>query len=106
METSVAELIKDKTVKEASVKINELKKEIESQKDLRIAILEDYIKDNKETRRFQRVVIVCLLVAVFVAIASFVGMHIYANYQITSLSKYFVIYLDKVTPEVPNLLSI
>ena len=104
METSVSELIKDKTISEASAKINELKKELETQKDLRIVILEDYIRDNKESKRFQTKIIHWLLIAIFMSIIVFACLYVYSNYQLTNLGMCFVTYLDKITPP-PTILG-
>lgn len=62
--------ISEKVAQEASKQMNQLKKELESDKNAHISLLEDILGDFKEQRNFLKSFISFLFIVVFVSIAS------------------------------------
>lgn len=69
--------ISEKVAEEAGKQMNQLKKEIEENKNAHISLLEDILSDVKEQRKFLKSISVSLFVLLFIVIAGSFGLSIY-----------------------------
>lgn len=69
--------ISEKIAEEAGKQMNQLKKEIEGNKNAHISLLEDILSDVKEQRKFLKSISVSLFVLLFIVIAGSFGLSIY-----------------------------
>lgn len=61
--------ISEKVAEEASKQMNQLKKEIESNKDVKLSILQDAIQDIREQRKFLKSICALLIILLFIIIS-------------------------------------
>ena len=61
--------ISEKVAEEAGKQMNQLKKEIESNKDIKLSILQDAIQDIREQRKFLKFICSLLIILLFIAIS-------------------------------------
>lgn len=61
--------ISEKVAEEASKQMNQLKKEIESNKDVKLSILQDAIQDIREQRKFLKSMCALLIILLFIIIS-------------------------------------
>lgn len=61
--------ISEKVAEEASKQMNQLKKEIESNKDVKVSILQDTIQDIREQRKFLKSICALLIILLFIIIS-------------------------------------
>lgn len=61
--------ISEKIAEEASKQMNQLKKEIESNKDVKLSILQDAIQDIREQRKFLKSICALLIILLFIIIS-------------------------------------
>ena len=69
--------ISEKVAEEAGKQMQQLKREIESNKTAHISLLEDILSDVKEQRKFLKSISVSLFVLLFIVIAGSFGLSIY-----------------------------
>lgn len=69
--------ISEKVAEEAGKQMNQLKKEIEGNKNAHISLLEDILLDVKEQRKFLKSISVSLFVLLFIVIAGSFGLSVY-----------------------------
>lgn len=69
--------ISEKVAEEAGKQMNQLKKEIEGNKNAHISLLEDILSDVKEQRKFLKSISVSLFVLLFIVIAGSFGLSVY-----------------------------
>lgn len=69
--------ISEKIAEEAGKQMNLLKKEIESDKNAHISLLEDILSDAKEQRKFLKSICVSLFIILFMVIAGSFGLSLY-----------------------------
>ena len=69
--------ISEKVAEEAGRQMNVLRKEIESDKNAHISLLEDILSDVKEQRKFLKSISVSLFVLLFIVIAGSFGLSLY-----------------------------
>ena len=69
--------ISRKVAEEASRQMNDLKKEMESDKNAHISLLEDILSDVKEQRRFLKSISISLFILLFIVIAGSFGLSLY-----------------------------
>lgn len=69
--------ISEKVAEEAGKQMNQLKKEIEENKNAHISLLEDILSDVKEQRKFLKSISVSLFVLLFIVIAGSFGLSVY-----------------------------
>lgn len=69
--------ISKKVAEEASRQMTDLKKQIESDKNAHISLLEDILSDVKEQRKFLRFISISLFVTLFVVIIGSFGLSLY-----------------------------
>ena len=69
--------ISRKVAEEAGRQMNDLKKEMETDKNAHIALLEDVLSDVKEQRRFLKSISVSLFILLFIVIAGSFGLSLY-----------------------------
>ena len=69
--------ISEKIAEEAGKQINQLKKEIESDKNAHISLLEDILTDVKEQRKFLKSVLVSLIKIIFLLVIFSFGLSLY-----------------------------
>ena len=60
--------ISEKVAEEAGKQMNQLKKEIESNKDVKLSILQDAIQDIREQRKFLKSVCTLLIILLFIIV--------------------------------------
>ena len=60
--------ISEKVAQEASKQINQLKKEIEANKDVKLSILQDAIQDIREQRKFLKSICTLLIILLFIIV--------------------------------------
>ena len=58
--------ISEKVAEEAGKQMNQLKKEIESNKDIKLSILQDAIQDIREQRKFLKSICTLLIILLFI----------------------------------------
>lgn len=78
--------ISEKVAAEAGRQMTQLKKDIESDKNAHISLLEDILSDNKEQRKFLKSICVALLAIVFVVIIGSFGAGVYNQKLLKSMS--------------------
>ena len=61
--------ISEKVAEEAGKQMNQLKKEIESNKDVKLSILQDAIQDIREQRKFLKSICALLIILLFIIIS-------------------------------------
>ena len=61
--------ISEKVAEEAGKQMNQLKKEIESNKDVKLSILQDAIQDIREQRKFLKSICALLIILLFVIVS-------------------------------------
>lgn len=61
--------ISEKVAEEASKQMNQLKKEIESNKDVKLSILQDAIQDIREQRKFLKSICALLIILLLIIIS-------------------------------------
>ena len=61
--------ISEKVAEEAGKQMNQLKKEIESNKDMKLSILQDAIQDIREQRKFLKSICALLIILLFVIVS-------------------------------------
>ena len=61
--------ISEKVAEEASKQMNQLKKQIESNKDVKLSILQDVIQDIREQRKFLKSICALLIILLFIIIS-------------------------------------
>lgn len=61
--------ISEKVAEEAGKQMNQLKKEIESNKDIKLSILQDAIQDIREQRKFLKSICASLIILLFIIIS-------------------------------------
>ena len=61
--------ISEKVAEEAGKQMNQLKKEIESNKDIKLSILQDAIQDIREQRKFLKSICALLIILLFIIIS-------------------------------------
>ena len=61
--------ISEKIAEEAGKQMNQLKKEIESNKDVKLSILQDAIRDIREQRKFLKSICALLIILLFVIVS-------------------------------------
>ena len=61
--------ISEKVAEEAGKQMNQLKKQIESNKDVKLSILQDAIQDIREQRKFLKSICTLLIILLFIAIS-------------------------------------
>ena len=61
--------ISEKVAEEASKQMNQLKKEIESNKDVKLSILQDAIQDIREQRKFLKSICSLLIILLFIVVS-------------------------------------
>lgn len=69
--------ISEKVAEEAGKQMNQLKKEIEENKNVHISLLEDILSDVKEQRKFLKSISVSLFILLFIVIAGSFGISLY-----------------------------
>lgn len=69
--------ISEKVAEEASKQMNQLKKEIEINKNAHISLLEDILADTKEQRKFLKSICISLFVILFIVIMYSFGLSVY-----------------------------
>lgn len=69
--------ISKKIAEEASRQMTDLKKQIESDKNAHISLLEDILSDVKEQRKFLRFISISLFITLFVVIVGSFGLSLY-----------------------------
>jgi hypothetical protein len=69
--------ISEKVAEEAGKQMTQLKKEIESDKNAHISLLEDILCDVKEQRKFLKFISISLFILLFIVIAGSFGLNIY-----------------------------
>lgn len=69
--------ISKKVAEEASRQMTDLKKQIESDKNAHISLLEDILSDVKEQRKFLKFISISLFVTLFVVIIGSFGLSLY-----------------------------
>lgn len=69
--------ISKKVAEEASRQMTDLKKQIESDKNAHISLLEDILSDVKEQRKFLRFISISLFITLFVVIVGSFGLSLY-----------------------------
>ncbi len=69
--------LSQKIAQEAGKQMNELKNEIEANKNAHISLLEDILSDIKEQRKFLKLVLVSLIVVVILVIVGSFGLSVY-----------------------------
>lgn len=79
--------ISQEVAKKASEKINNVKRELEDNKDSYNSFLKDVLHDSRENTRFLKKVIVSLLIVILVLILGMVGLNIYNQNTIKKMSK-------------------
>ena len=60
--------ISEKVAEEAGKQMNQLKKEIESNKDVKLSILQDAIQDIREQRKFLKSICLLLIILLFIIV--------------------------------------
>ena len=78
--------ISEKVAAEAGRQMTQLKKDIESDKNAHISLLEDILSDNKEQRKFLKSICVALLAIVFVVIIGSFGAGVYNQKLLKNMS--------------------
>ena len=66
--------ISEKVAEEAGKQMNKLKKEIESNKDIKLSILQDVIQDIREQRKFLKFISISLFILLLVVIIGSFGL--------------------------------
>ena len=61
--------ISEKVAEEAGKQMNQLKKEIESNKDVKLSILQDAIQDIREQRKFLKSICALLIILLFIIVS-------------------------------------
>ena len=61
--------ISEKVAEEAGKQMNQLKKEIESNKDVKLSILQDAIQDIREQRKFLKFICSLLIILLFIIVS-------------------------------------
>lgn len=69
--------ISEKIAEEASRQMQQLKKEIEQDKNAHISLLEDVLSDVKEQRKFLKSISISLFILLFIVIAGSFGLSLY-----------------------------
>lgn len=69
--------ISEKVAEEAGKQMRQLKKEIESDKNAHISLLEDILSDVKEQRKFLKSIAILLFILLFIVIAGSFGLSLY-----------------------------
>lgn len=69
--------ISEKVAEEAGKQMQQLKKEIESDKNAHISLLEDILSDVKEQRKFLKSIVISLFILLFIVIAGSFGLSLY-----------------------------
>lgn len=69
--------ISEKVAEEASKQMNQLKKEIESNKDIKLSILQDAIQDIREQRKFLKSICTLLIILLFIIVSGSFMLGIY-----------------------------
>ena len=69
--------ISEKIAEEASRQMQQLKKEIEQDKNAHISLLEDILSDVKEQRKFLKSISISLFILLFIVIAGSFGLSLY-----------------------------
>ena len=69
--------ISEKVAEEASRQMQQLKKEIEQDKNAHISLLEDILSDVKEQRKFLKSICISLFIILFMVIAGSFGLSLY-----------------------------
>lgn len=69
--------ISRKVAEEAGRQMNDLKKEMENDKNAHISLLEDILSDVKEQRRFLKSISISLFILLFIVIAGSFGLSLY-----------------------------
>lgn len=69
--------ISEKVAEEASKQMNQLKKEIECNKNAHISLLEDILSDVKEQRKFLKSISISLFILLFIVITGSFGLSLY-----------------------------
>ena len=78
--------ISEKVAAEAGRQMTQLKKDIESDKNAHISLLEDILSDNKEQRKFLKSICVALLAIVFIVIIGSFGAGVYNQKLLKNMS--------------------
>lgn len=78
--------ISEKVAVEAGRQMTQLKKDIESDKNAHISLLEDILSDNKEQRKFLKSICVALLAIVFIVIIGSFGAGVYNQKLLKNMS--------------------
>ena len=69
--------ISEKVAEEAGKQMNQLKKEIESNKDIKLSILQDAIQDIREQRKFLKSICTLLIILLFIIVSGSFMLGIY-----------------------------
>ena len=77
MDNSLDIEISEKIAEEASRQMQQLKKEIEQDKNAHISLLEDVLSDVKEQRKFLKSISISLFILLFIVIAGSFGLSLY-----------------------------
>ena len=77
MDNSLDIEISEKVAQEASRQMQQLKKEIEQDKNAHISLLEDVLSDVKEQRKFLKSISISLFILLFIVIAGSFGLSLY-----------------------------
>ena len=77
MDNSLDIEISEKVAQEASMQMQQLKKEIEQDKNAHISLLEDVLSDVKEQRKFLKSISISLFILLFIVIAGSFGLSLY-----------------------------
>jgi len=78
--------ISEKVAEEASKQMNVLKRELESNKNAHISLLEDILCDSKEQRKFLKSMSISLLIIVFLVIFGSFGLSMYNQLLLKNMS--------------------